>query len=131
MMIIQIKDHKHTLLDLQRFFFFFDLHPERKRESHETWNIKLKLKTKITMKQAMKNSLKLSRPATLEWNCSDYHLMINGSKCSSNEWSNPENPLQTTRLIIRIKQTFNIRINHSKIIIIFSHDHSMHDACCR
>ena len=32
----------------------------------------------------------------LEWDGSDYYLVVQGSKSSSNEGSNPENPLKGT-----------------------------------
>lgn len=35
--------------------------------------------------------------AALEWDGSDDDLVVDGSECSSDEWSDPEDPLQSRR----------------------------------
>lgn len=44
----------------------------------------------------------------LKWNGSDNKLMVEGSKCSSNEWSDPEDPLKHNKIIKVIRDIIHM-----------------------
>lgn len=73
---------------------------------------------------------KSSVPA-LEWNCPDHYLVVYGSKSSSNEWSNPEDPLPTHKTLVSDHHLVpEVRSEQNRKTGVL-HGHPKHGPCCR